>query len=161
MKRKMRFASILLIAGTITGCSTTSKQQEVDATQLVNEQIRQQAIKIKLAQDELYQAGAINRTTFNVPTVIYTDSQNLRIDWQGDAKELLRQLAKQRHLTFESRGLALPLPLNINVGNAPYYSVIGLIQQQIDYRGTIEERNGKLILNYASPKKDKRLLRGY
>lgn len=66
MKRKMHFAGVLLIAGILSGCSNTSKQQEVDATQLVNEQIRQQAIKIKLAQDELYQAGAINRTTFNL-----------------------------------------------------------------------------------------------
>nr|WP_242447814.1 DotD/TraH family lipoprotein [Serratia marcescens] len=67
-------------------------------------ELREQAIKIKLAQDELYQAGAINRTRYKFPTIINANSQYVRVSWQGDAYELLEQLAKQRGLQFTSQG---------------------------------------------------------
>ncbi|WP_434523846.1 DotD/TraH family lipoprotein [Photorhabdus asymbiotica] len=142
-KKIIIFLSILL-----AGCANKKLDKEISADQLVYDELSKQAITIKLAQDELYQAGAINRTNFKLPTVIMNDAQHIRVDWQGDAKELLAQLAKQRGKKFSTQGLSLPLPTNINVVNASYYSVINLIQEQVGYRGVIEDRTDAIILHY-------------
>ncbi|MDV5550531.1 DotD/TraH family lipoprotein [Klebsiella pneumoniae] len=105
--------------------------------------IAEQAIKIKLAQDELYRAGAINRTRYKFPTIINANSQYVRVSWQGDAYELLEQFAKQRGLTLTSQGIKLPLPLNIDVGGSKvtFEQLLTLIRQQTQYRATINQKN--------------------
>ncbi|HBT14127.1 MAG TPA: TraH, partial [Erwinia persicina] len=107
-----------------------------------------------------YQAGAINRTTFRIPTVINANSQNIRVNWQGDAYELLAQMAKQRGLRFTSQGVKLPLPVNIDVGNATFEGLLALIRQQTDYRANVVQRAGELQLIYLTPEKRKSFLRG-
>ncbi|PHM68006.1 DotD/TraH family lipoprotein [Xenorhabdus sp. KJ12.1] len=139
---------IILLSLLLAGCANNKSNKEINANQLVYDELSKQAISIKLAQDELYQAGAINKTNFKLPTVIMNDAQHIKTNWQGDAKELLAQLAKQRGKSFSTQGLILPLPININVINASYYSVVNLIQEQIGYRGVIEDRTDAIILHY-------------
>ncbi|EMI5646328.1 DotD/TraH family lipoprotein [Proteus mirabilis] len=148
-KKNILILSILIISG----CVTHKESTQVDANKFVYDELTKQAISIKLAQNELYQAGAINRTNFKIPTVINKDSQKLTINWNGDARELLSQLAKQSNKKFSTSGISLPLPVSINVTGASYYSLINLIQSQIGYRGVIESNVNEVILNYKGDSK--------
>ncbi|HFQ7030011.1 TPA: DotD/TraH family lipoprotein [Yersinia enterocolitica] len=161
MKLNLKTAALAVSVIAISGCAgNAEREKQQSAEQLVNTQIREEAITIKLAQDELYQAGAINRTRYRFPTVINANSQNVRVNWQGDAYELLAQMAKQRGLRFTSQGIKLPLPVNIDVGNATFEGVMTLIRQQTAYRATITQRPYGLELLYLTPEKSKSLLRG-
>lgn len=159
MQTALAAVSVLVLAG----CSSHSdREKEISAQQLVDQEIREQAITIKLAQDELYQAGAINRTRYKFPTVINANSQYVRVTWQGDAYELLGQLAKQRGLQFTSQGIKLPLPLNIDVGGSKvtFEQLLTLIRQQTQYRATINQKPGELQLLYLTPSNKNTFLRG-
>lgn len=163
MKMKMKTALAAVSVLMLAGCSSHSaKEKEISAQQLVDQEIREQAITIKLAQDELYQAGAINRTRYKFPTVINANSQYVRVTWQGDAYELLGQLAKQRGLQFTSQGIKLPLPLNIDVGGSKvtFEQLLTLIRQQTQYRATINQKPGELQLLYLTPSNKNTFLRG-
>ncbi|WP_432414126.1 DotD/TraH family lipoprotein [Pantoea allii] len=163
MKMKMKTALAAVSVLVLAGCSSHSnKEKEISAQQLVDQEIREQAITIKLAQDELYQAGAINRTRYKFPTVINANSQYVRVTWQGDAYELLGQLAKQRGLQFTSQGIKLPLPLNIDVGGSKvtFEQLLTLIRQQTQYRATINQKPGELQLLYLTPSNKNTFLRG-
>ncbi|VCY81051.1 hypothetical protein BANRA_04888 [Escherichia coli] len=54
MKIKMQtvLAAVSLLA--LAGCASKRKGKQISAQQLVDQELREQAIKIKLAQDELY-----------------------------------------------------------------------------------------------------------
>lgn len=161
MKVNLKTVLVAVSVIAISGCAgNAEKEKQQSAEKLVNDQIREEAIKITLAQNELYQAGAINRTTFRIPTVINANSQNIRVNWQGDAYELLAQMAKQRGLRFTSQGVKLPLPVNIDVGNATFEGLLALIRQQTDYRANVVQRAGELQLIYLTPEKRKSFLRG-
>ncbi|WP_459515136.1 DotD/TraH family lipoprotein [Erwinia amylovora] len=163
MKMKMQTALAAVSVLVLAGCSSHSdREKEISAQQLVDQEIREQAITIKLAQDELYQAGAINRTRYKFPTVINANSQYVRVTWQGDAYELLGQLAKQRGLQFTSQGIKLPLPLNIDVGGSKvtFEQLLTLIRQQTQYRATINQKPGELQLLYLTPSNKNTFLRG-
>ncbi len=62
MKIKMQTVLAAVSVLVLPVCSQSEKEKQISAQQLVDQELREQAIKIKLAQDELYQAGAINRT---------------------------------------------------------------------------------------------------
>lgn len=161
MKVNLKTASLAVLVVAISGCATKSdREKQITAQQLVDNQIREEAIKITLAQNELYQAGAINRTRFKIPSVINANSQNVTVNWQGDAYELLAQMAKQRGLRFSSQGVKLPLPLNIDVGGATFDGVLALIRQQTQYRATITQKPTELQLVYLTPEKNHSWLRG-
>ena len=161
MKVNLKTASLAVLVVAISGCATKSgREKQITAQQLVDNQIREEAIKITLAQNELYQAGAINRTRFKIPSVINANSQNVTVNWQGDAYELLAQMAKQRGLRFSSQGIKLPLPLNIDVGGATFEGVLALIRQQTQYRATITQKPAELQLVYLTPEKTHSWLRG-
>lgn len=66
MKIKMQTIIAAVSVLTLAGCASQSeKEKQISAQQLVDQELREQAIKIKLAQDELYRAGAINRAVTN------------------------------------------------------------------------------------------------
>ena len=156
MKIKMQTVLAAVSVLALAGCASQSEKEKQISAQ------REQAIKIKLAQDELYQAGAINRTRYKFPTIINANSQYVRVSWQGDAYELLEQLAKQRGLQFTSQGIKLPLPLNIDVGGSKvtFEQLLTLIRQQTQYRATINQKPGELQLLYLTPSKKGSFLRG-
>ncbi|ECE5381115.1 TraH [Salmonella enterica] len=163
MKIKMQTVLAAVSVLALAGCASQSeKEKQISAQQLVDQELREQAIKIKLSQDELYQAGAINRTRYKFPTIINANSQYVRVSWQGDAYELLEQLAKQRGLQFTSQGIKLPLPLNIDVGGSKvtFEQLLTLIRQQTQYRATINQKPGELQLLYLTPSKKGSFLRG-
>lgn len=145
---------VTVSAISLAGCANHDKDKQISAQQLVDEQIHIQAINIELAQNELYQAGALNRTRYKFPTYISANSQSVIVNWQGDAYELLAQMAKQRKLRFSSQGIKLPLPVNINIQGATFENVLALARMQTQYRAEIIQRADSLDLQYLTPKKE-------
>jgi len=152
------FSKTVLVAVSaisLASCANHDKEKQISAQQLVDEQIHIQAINIELAQNELYQAGAINRTRYKFPSYISANSQSVIVNWQGDAYELLAQMAKQRGLRFNSQGVKLPLPVNINVQGATFENLLALVRMQTQYRAVITQRAASLDLLYLTPKKER------
>lgn len=55
MKIKMQTVLAAVSVLALAGCASQSeKEKQISAQQLVDQELREQAIKIKLAQDELY-----------------------------------------------------------------------------------------------------------
>ena len=140
----------LLAAIALTGCA--SKQPDVSAQALIEQQILEASQKIEAAQVDLYQAGALNsRVVMRYPNTNLDDKQFVTIDWQGDAVQLLTKLAQDRGERFEYMGLRLPLPVNIKVNGVQYQAVLSMLRAQIGYRAAITETPGKLVLQYNRP----------
>lgn len=141
---------ILAILLATSGCqslNTKSSSKSAEGT-LIDEQILEATDKIKLTQKELYYAGALN----NVPRkriVDMTDpSQKLTLEWNGDAKELLQSLANQSGRTFVTRGVKLPLPVNVKSEGVTFEEIIKDIQMQVGYRAVIAYTDQTLTVNY-------------
>ena len=133
----------LLAALALTGCA--SKQPDVSAQALIDQQILEASQKIQAAQVDLYQAGALNsRVVMRNPNTDLNDKQFVTISWQGDAVQLLTKLA-------QDRGERMPLPVNIDVKGVQYQTVLSMLRAQIGYRAVITEAPGKLVLQYNRP----------
>jgi len=140
----------LLAAVALTGCA--SKQPDVSAQALIDQQILEASQKIEAAQVDLYQAGALNsRVVMRNPSTTMGDNQFVTISWQGDAVQLLTKLAQDRGQRFEFMGLRMPLPVNIDVKGVQYQTVLAMVRAQIGYRAVITEVPGKLVLQYNRP----------
>lgn len=154
----MKFTySVLAVVVTLmsTGCSIFQhKENLADTTEARIQTNLDLAIsQIEATQAELYQAGAISQQKTGISGGIYDDNQKLTLDWNGDAKQLVQKLAKQRSYSFAATGVVLPLPININVNNMSYRNVMERIQTQIGYRAGIQMNNNtrEVLLNYTSP----------
>lgn len=151
---KFKRIGLVLIVMLSAACSS-KKNPETTADQFVYDQLSIQAVTIKAGQDELYRAGVINRTPVRfIPqnSVLYAGKNNISLDWQGDARELLADLAKKQNKKFSTQGLSLPLPMNINVKNTTYFNLLNIIKQQIEYRADIQERGDGIQLIYTQIK---------
>nr|WP_241390274.1 DotD/TraH family lipoprotein [Serratia proteamaculans]ULG14159.1 hypothetical protein 25Ep1_00058 [Serratia proteamaculans]ULG17270.1 hypothetical protein 10novelp1_00057 [Serratia proteamaculans]ULG17625.1 hypothetical protein Ep_00056 [Serratia proteamaculans]ULG17838.1 hypothetical protein Gp1_00058 [Serratia proteamaculans] len=123
-----------------------------------------QAHIIHSAQDiqnttaRLNQADAINQTRSSlfIPRIT-ANSQRISLDWDGDAIELLSQLAHQRGLSFAYTGVRLPLPLTIHVQDATFEQVLRLVRTQIDWRAQIDQQPTELRLYFMLPLKKGKL----
>ncbi|AWK15501.1 DotD/TraH family lipoprotein (plasmid) [Candidatus Fukatsuia symbiotica] len=108
---------------------------------------------ISRTQQQLHQAGAINQKMQRFPQAIRSDAQRLDLDWQGDAVELLAQLAYQRGLTFAYSGVRLPLPLNVHARYLRFDDLLRQIEAQISWRATLRQQSNTLHLYFALPDK--------
>jgi len=141
--------AVLLASLVLTGCAT---QQKVDNAQSeIDRQILEASQKIQAAQADLYQAGALNQPTKKLPISIVDNQQRVTVSWQGDALQLLNKLAHDRGLTFSFMGVRMPLPINIDVKDASYDSVIQMLRAQIGYRADINQTPDKLVLQFNRP----------
>jgi len=141
--------AVLLASLVLTGCAT---QQKVDNAQSeIDRQILEASQKIQAAQADLYQAGALNQPTKKLPISIVDNQQRVTVSWQGDALQLLNKLAHDRGLTFSFMGVRMPLPINIDVKDASYDSVIQMLRAQIGYRADINQTADKLVLQFNRP----------
>ncbi|ALX97505.1 hypothetical protein AV650_28545 (plasmid) [Serratia fonticola] len=68
-------------------------------------------------QQQLYLDGALNQKATRLPGSFAANSDRLSLNWEGDAIELLAQLARQRGLNFAYSGVRLPLPVSVHVDN--------------------------------------------
>lgn len=147
-----RFSLVILsICLVLAGCATTKPKNTPNAQSEVDRQILEASRKIQFAQAELYQAGAMNQETTKVPIPIADDLQHVTLSWQGDALQLATNLARDRGLGLSVMGVRMPLPVNINVKNAPYSTVIQMLRAQIGYRAEISQQSDKLVLQYNRP----------
>lgn len=142
-------------AALLSGCVGLGKKNDpADSTDdVINKNIELAIASIQKTQAELYQYGAINEKAVGITGGIYHDNVRIDMDWNGDAYELLAQMAKQRSFTFRSSGSKLPLPVILKVSRAEYKDVMDNIQTQIGYRAAIivDNTSRTMTLNYNTP----------
>ncbi|MEB5981793.1 DotD/TraH family lipoprotein [Enterobacter vonholyi] len=139
----------------LSGCALMGKKTEPASTtdEVINKNIELAISSIQKTQAELYQYGAINEKAVGITGGIYQDNVRIDMNWNGDAYELLAQMAKQRSFSFRSSGSRLPIPVSLKVTRAQYKDVMDSIQTQIGYRASIIVDNSSrtMTLNYNTP----------
>lgn len=103
---------------------------------------------IRVQQYQLWNASMMNTQTTLPEDSIRTNSTRVSLDWDGDATELLAQLARQRGLEFNYSGVRLPLPLNIHVRNITFQNLMRIIDSQTAWRATTHQYPGLLQLEF-------------
>lgn len=152
IKKMLSFTACAML---LTGCSLIGKKTEPVSTtdDAIDKNIELAISSIQKTQAELYQYGAINEKVTGISGGIYHDNIRIDMNWNGDAYELLSQMAKQRSYSFRYSGTKLPLPVALKVSNAEYKDVMENVQTQIGYRASIIVDNSSrtMTLNYNSP----------
>lgn len=129
----------------VPAASVTVQQASAHASQLLN------------IQQQLYLDGALNQTPGRLAASLNANSDRVSIDWEGDAIELLAQLARQRGLNFAYSGVRLPLPVSVHVSNITFENLLRQLQTQIGWRTTLKQQPLELHLYFALPEKGGRL----
>ncbi|HCR1943867.1 TPA: DotD/TraH family lipoprotein [Enterobacter kobei] len=83
--------------------------------------------------------------------IIRTNSAGISFDWEGDAVELLAELARARGLQFNYSGVRLPLPVTLHVRGMTFSNVLRVIEAQTAWRATLNQYPGLLQLNFMQP----------
>jgi len=105
-------------------------------------------VRLVAQQQVLWQEGVIN-TPLPLPAdAIQANTQNVSVDWSGDAIELLSHLAVQRGARFNWTGVRLPLPVNIHVRGVTYQNLLQMIEMQTAWRATLHQLPGQLTLAF-------------
>ena len=102
-------------------------------------------------QPRLAQSGVLNTPALAMPDPIAANSQRVCIDWDGDAVELLSQLAHQRGLNFAYTGVRLPLPVSVHVRDITLNELLRLLGPQINWRARIDQEPLRLRLDFMLP----------
>ncbi|ENA1736979.1 DotD/TraH family lipoprotein [Yersinia ruckeri] len=113
--------------------------------------------QLQAIQQELYLKGALNQKAPHIPASITANSQRFSVDWEGDAIELLAQLARQRGLNFAYSGVRLPLPVSVHVDNITFENLLRQLETQIGWRASLKQQSLELHLYFALPDKGGRL----
>ncbi|MGO2566783.1 DotD/TraH family lipoprotein [Serratia proteamaculans] len=147
-----------MVACTVLMLSACSR--DISTHSLVTPQVHiiHSAQDIQNTTTLLNQADAINQTRSSlfIPRIT-ANSQRIAVDWDGDAIELLSQLAHQRGLSFAYTGVRLPLPLTIHVQDATFEQVLRLVRTQIDWRAQLDQQPTELRLYFMLPLKKGKL----
>jgi defect-in-organelle-trafficking protein DotD len=134
----------------LSGCQ--AKQSSNTITQASDD-----AAYIRSTQQQLYLDGALNQKTTRLPGSFTANSDRLSLNWDGDAIELLAQLARQRGLNFAYSGVRLPLPVSVHVQNITFENLLRQLEAQIGWRATLKQQPLELHLYFALPDKGGRL----
>ncbi|WP_017461398.1 DotD/TraH family lipoprotein [Dyella ginsengisoli] len=120
---------------------------------LLDKQLLDAAHRIELTQAELRQVNGVSTTDTLADQLNLAsqkaNSQPVTIDWSGDASELVKLLAMRDGLSFEKRGVAVPLPVAVNAKRLPYGEVMAMLRAQLGYRATVYGLPGKLVIEYS------------
>ncbi len=106
---------------------------------------------------QLHQSGAINQKAAQLPGRFTANSDRLSLTWEGDAIELLAQLARQRGLNFAYSGVRLPLPVSVHVENITFENLLREVEMQIGWRATLRQQPLELHLYFSLPERGGRL----
>ncbi len=149
MKKLMMVLMPLWLAGcqTHTSCQTPPQAQPVPNNVTATHTTSQQ----------LYQNGALNQKAPQSPGSLQANSDRLSLDWEGDAVELLSQLARQRGLGFAYDGVRLPVPVSLHVSNITFEELLRNLDMQIGWRALLKQQPLELHLYFALPDKGGRL----
>lgn len=148
-RRSLTCIAVALSLVALGGCA--SKPLSDDTQSIVDRQIMDAAQTIQVAQADLYQAAALNSRVSRRPVSLLNDKDHVTTDWQGDAVQLVNQIARDRGLQFAIIGVQMPLPIDVNVQGMPYDSFLTMLRAQIGYRASIIQSSDKLILQYNKP----------
>ncbi|HEY4436084.1 MAG TPA: DotD/TraH family lipoprotein [Lelliottia sp.] len=88
--------------------------------------------------------------------IIRSNSAGVSFDWEGDAVELLAELARARGLQFNYSGVRLPLPVTLHVRGMTFSNVLRVIEAQTAWRATLNQYPGLLQLNFMQPETSKK-----
>lgn len=88
---------------------------------------------------------------FNGSHLLTANSDRLSFDWEGDAIELLNELARVRGMQFNYNGVRLPLPVNLHVQDMTFSNTLRLIEAQTAWRATIHQYPGLLQVSFMQP----------
>lgn len=149
MKKLMMVLMPLWLAGcqTHTSCQTHPPAQPVPDSVTATHTTSQQ----------LYQNGALNQKAPQSPGTLQANSDRLSLDWEGDAVELLAQLARQRGLDFAYDGVRLPVPVSLHVSNITFEELLRNLDMQIGWRAVLKQQPLELHLYFTLPDKGGRL----
>lgn len=150
------YCMLFFVPVVLSGCQLSTQSTAVMPLKKTDTQYN--AEQIQNSQNNLYLSGSINqvRTPLFSPN-ISANSQRISVDWDGDAIELLSQLAHQRGLSFAYTGVRLPLPLTIHVQDATFEQVLRLVRTQIDWRAQLDQQPTELRLYFMLPLKKGKL----
>lgn len=88
--------------------------------------------------------------------ILTANSGRLSFDWEGDAIELLNELARVRGIQFNYNGVRLPLPVDLHVRDMTFSNTLRLIGAQTAWRATIHQYPGLLQVSFMQPGKQKK-----
>lgn len=100
-----------------------------------------------------YSLNNLTPEGWQFPGRITANSQRLSVDWDGDAAELLSQLAHRRGLTLRMTGVRLPLPVTIHEQNITFETLLRLVQVQINWRASLVQTATSLEVTFLPPLK--------
>lgn len=104
------------------------------------------------AQYQMWNNGVWSGAQDTTPMpMIRSNSAEVSFDWEGDAVELLAELARARGLQFNYSGVRLPLPVTLHVRAMTYNNVLRLVESQSAWRATLHQYPGLLQLNFMQP----------
>lgn len=130
----------------LSGCQCPPSQTQTVQTDAAKNTKR--IAIVRLQQYELWDNNTLNTRTPLPADTIYANSTRVSLDWDGDAVELLAQLARQRGLAFNYSGVRLPLPLNIHVRDITFQNLLRIITSQTQWRADLAQYPGQLQLNF-------------
>lgn len=96
-------------------------------------------------------ALALTEDGWRLPGRITANSQRVSVDWDGDAIELLSQLAHQRGVGFRYTGVRLPLPVTLHEHDTTFDTLLRLIRAQIHWRATLTQQADALEVGFMPP----------
>lgn len=137
----------------LSGCQTPPSSQVSCTPQSTT--IRTQTVNMQTRL--LQKNGAINTRAFRLPPPVTANSQRITIKWDGDAVELLAQLAHRRGANFVYTGTRLPLPVDVNVTNMTFENLLSLLREQIGWRARLTQDGSELRLYFSVPERGGRL----
>lgn len=137
----------------LSGC----QPKPAPAASVTVQQVSADASQLRNTQQQLYLDGALNQTPGRLAASLTANSDRVSIDWEGDAIELLAQLARQRGLNFAYSGVRLPLPVSVHVSNITFENLLRQLETQIGWRATLKQQPLELHLYFTLPEKGGRL----
>lgn len=117
-------------------------------------------VRLVAQQQVLWQEGVINTPAPIPADAIQANTQQVSVNWSGDAVELLSHLAIQRGARFNWTGVRLPLPVNIHVRGVTYQNLLGMIEMQTAWRATLHQLPGQLTLAFMPTQAAREPVRG-
>ncbi len=116
--------------------------------QVTTQTMSLQANKTPLQRDSLWFDGTLREAAPLPFSVIRSDSDRVTLTWDGDAVELLRDLARARGQVFSYAGVRLPLPVNIDVQGVTYANLLRIVEMQTAWRATMVTYPGQMVLQF-------------
>lgn len=101
-----------------------------------------------LQRQQLWFEGDLNGSAPLPLAAIHANSDRVTLSWNGDAVELLRDLARARGQVFSYAGVRLPLPVDIEVQGVTYANLLRIIEMQTAWRATLVTYPGQMVLQF-------------